>query len=104
MAIILARLEDEWTHALRETENLAALESVIVRALQSDRSFPVVTRIDPYGDTVLDNSQMRRFLDEWAEVQSFVQDDREAQAWRQVDELAFECFQNPSCHLRFCSD
>ena len=66
-----------------------------------DASYPILAEIDPYGDTVFDGSQMRRFLVEWKDVSSRAVTAEERELVSKIEELALRCCDQGDSYVRF---
>jgi len=68
-----------------------------------DESHPILGGIDPYGDTVFNGIQMRRFLLEWKDVSSnAITEERELVS--KIEELALRCRDEVHLYIRFIGD
>lgn len=65
---------------------------------------PILGGIDPYGDTIFNGIQMRRFLLEWVEVSAKADTPEERQLVSKVEELARRCRDEVHLYIRFVGD
>jgi hypothetical protein len=65
---------------------------------------PVLGGIDPYGDTIFNRIQMRRFLVEWMEVSTKAETAEERQLVSKIEELARRCRDEVHLYIRFVGD
>jgi hypothetical protein len=66
--------------------------------------YPLLGGIDPYGDTVFNGLQMRRFLLEWADVSAKASMPEERNLVAKIDELARRCRDEVHLYIRFVGD
>jgi hypothetical protein len=69
-----------------------------------DESHPLLGGIDPYGDTVFNGIQIRRFLLEWKAVSSNAVTTEERELVSQIEELALRCRDEVHLYIRFVGD
>ena len=69
---------------------------------QSD--FCLLQGIDPYGDTVFNRPQMKRFIDEWQQLEHAAEVASQWEKWIAVKLLAERCQSEPHTYLRFVGD
>jgi hypothetical protein len=69
-----------------------------------DESHPILGGIDPYGDTVFNGVQMRRFLLEWKDVSSNAITTEERELVSKIEELALRCRDEVHLYVRFIGD
>jgi hypothetical protein len=60
--------------------------------------------IDPYGDTVFNGIQIRRFLLEWEAVSSNAVTTEERELVSKIEELALRCRDEVHLYIRFVGD
>jgi len=60
-------LQDEWGGKIDGVDDPKNLLGALLPGLD-DKSYPMLSCIDPYGDTTFNRLQMRWFLPEWAEI------------------------------------
>ena len=65
---------------------------------------PILGGIDPYGDTVFNGIQMRRFLLEWVEVSAKAGTDEERELVSKIEELARRCRDEIHLYITFVGD
>ena len=68
------------------------------------QQYPVLGGIDPYGDTLFNGLQMRRFLLEWADVSARASTSEERDLVAKIDELARRCRDEVHLYIRFVGD
>jgi hypothetical protein len=66
--------------------------------------YPLLGGIDPYGDTVFNGLQMRRFLMERADVSAKASISQERDLVAKIDELARRCRDEVHLYIRFVGD
>jgi hypothetical protein len=66
--------------------------------------YPLLGGIDPYGDTIFNRIQMRRFLLEWIEVSAKAGTPEERQLVSKIEELARRCRDEVHLYIRFVGD
>jgi len=69
-----------------------------------DESHPLLGGIDPYGDTVFNGIQIRRFLLEWEAVSSNAVTTEERELVSKIEELALRCRDEVHLYIRFVGD
>jgi len=69
-----------------------------------DRSFPMLTSIDPYGDTTFNGKQMDRFLAEWAEISARANKPEERALVATIETYARRCQAEVHLYLKFIGD
>jgi hypothetical protein len=69
-----------------------------------DESHPLLGGIDPYGDTVFNGIQIRRFLLEWEVVSSNAVTTEERELVSKITELALRCRDEVHLYVRFVGD
>jgi hypothetical protein len=66
--------------------------------------FCLIEGIDPYGDTVFNRPQMKRFMDEWQKLENAAKIASQLEKWIAVKSLARRCQSEPHTYLRFVGD
>ena len=66
--------------------------------------YPLLGGIDPYGDTIFNRIQMRRFLLEWIEASAKAGTPEERQLVSKIEELARRCRDEVHLYIRFVGD
>jgi len=69
-----------------------------------DDEYPVLGSIDPYGDTVFNGLQMRRFLPEWVAVSQKAKSADEQVLVSVIESLAKRCRDEVHVYLKFIGD
>jgi hypothetical protein len=69
-----------------------------------DENHPLLGGIDPYGDTVFNGIQIRRFLLEWEAVSSNAVTTEERELVSKIEELALRCRDEVHLYIRFVGD
>jgi hypothetical protein len=69
-----------------------------------DESHPLLGGIDPYGDTVFNGIQIRRFLLEWEAVSSNAVTTEERELVSKIEQLALRCRDEVHLYIRFVGD
>ena len=69
-----------------------------------DESHPLLGGIDPYGDTVFNGIQIRRFLLEWEAVSSNAVTTEERELVSKIEDLALRCRDEVHLYIRFVGD
>jgi hypothetical protein len=70
----------------------------------ADDSHPLLGGIDPYGDTIFNGIQIRRFLLEWQAVSSNAVTTEERELVSKIEELAVRCRDQVHLYIRFVGD
>lgn len=91
--VCIEKLEDPLPSSL-QLHNLLFYEST---------ELPLVSGIDPYGDTVFNRQQMKRFLSEWSTLSSLVTP-ADRQVMDEVKRMAEICRESVHTYLRFIGD
>ncbi len=71
---------------------------------RTDSALPMLSLIDPYGNTIFNGLQMKAFLAEWDLLARGVSDNDEKQTMTEVRRLAERCWREPHTYLRFIGD
>lgn len=81
-------------------------EAQLLDAILPDerQSYPYLTFIDPYGDTIYNRPQMIPFLEEWRRLGASVRNPEAARLMRQIEELAELCEREVHTFLVFRGD
>jgi hypothetical protein len=69
-----------------------------------DQVYVLLSTIDPYGDTVFKQLQMKRFLSEWESVLSKARSLDERQLLLRIESLATRCSGERHTYLKFIGD
>ena len=69
-----------------------------------DESHPLLGGIDPYGDTVFNGIQIRRFLLEWEAVSSNAVTTEERELVSKIEQLALRCRDEVHLYIKFVGD
>ncbi len=91
----VVKLEDE----LGERGDWVMLHGVVPAF--EEREFPLLRCIDPYGRTIFNHLQMESFLQEWERVQERARDDSQANAWKNIRQMAETCRKDRDLYLKF---
>ena len=92
---LLVKLEDD----LGERGEWVMLHGVI--PARSEREFPLLRSIDPFGKTVFNHLQMETFLEEWEKLRERARDESQREAWEKIKEMAQTCQADRDLYLRF---
>src|SRR5258708_26920577 len=89
-------LQDERGETL---QSLADSQNLLGRLLppNDDESYPMLASIDPYGDTVFNRMQMKRFLWEWRTVSATALSVDESAVVGSIESMPVLC--NDGVHL-----
>ena len=89
-----------------ELETVVDPRNVLGRLLpeHADPSYPMLTSIDFYGDTVFNSMQMERFLAEWAEVSAKAHVPDEKSLISAIEGMARRCQNEVHLYLKFIGD
>jgi len=71
---------------------------------EEDPAYPMLTSIDPYGDTVFNSIQMRRFLAEWDYAEARAETESEKALVEAVRRMATRCRDGAPLYLKFIGD
>ena len=71
---------------------------------EDDPAYPLLESIDPYGNTVFNRTQMKRFLQEWRYVVSQAQSAKARDLIEAVERMASRCQREPHTYLTFIGD
>ncbi len=93
------RLEDEKGRVLDE---ILTIFGFIPENEQS--GFCLLEGIDPYGNTVFNRPQMKRFIDEWQKLENAAEIASQLEKWIAVKRLAERVQSEPHKYLRFVGD
>jgi hypothetical protein len=66
--------------------------------------YPMLGGIDPYGDTIFNGIQIRRFLSEWPQVAAKAGTLEERQLFSKIEELSRRCRDGIHLYIRFADD
>src|SRR5512135_69782 len=66
-----------------------------------DENHPMLAGIDPYGNTIFNTIQMRRFLLEWKDVTAKASTVEERELIARIEEFAIRCRDEVHLYLRF---
>ena len=69
-----------------------------------DESFPCLGYVDPYGDTLFNQIQMKPFLIDWQRLYGAASSEVEMDFLRQVEMLAHKCQTGVGLYLRLLGD
>jgi hypothetical protein len=69
-----------------------------------ERKFPLLTAIDPYGDTVFNRLQIPRFIEEWRVLSDRHLSVSDREFVTQIHELAQRCNGEVHTYLKFVGD
>jgi hypothetical protein len=92
---LVVKLEDQQG----ERGEWAMLHGVI--PAHSEKNFPVLRGIDPYGTTTFNHLQIAAFLEEWGHVRDRAMDENQKEAWQKVKEMAEACQGDRDLSLKF---
>ena len=93
------RLEDENGEVL---DQVLTIFGFIPENEQS--GFSLLEGIDPYGDTVFNRPQMKRFIDEWQQLENAAEIASQREKWIAVKRLAERVQSEVHTYLRFIGD
>jgi hypothetical protein len=71
---------------------------------RTDPALPMLSLIDPYGDTIFNGLQMKVFIPEWDLLTRGVSDDEGKKTMAEVRRLAERCSREPHHYLCFRGD
>ena len=94
------RLEDEKGRVLDE---VLTIFGFIPAGIQQS-GFCLLEGIDPYGDTVFNGPQMKRFMEEWQHLQNAAEIASQEEKWIAVKRLAERVQSEVHTYLRFMGD
>ena len=69
-----------------------------------DQSSPMLASIDPYGDTVFNRIQMKRFLAEWRGLWGEAQSSEERAVVTAIEAMAQRCAEGVHLYVKFIGD
>ncbi len=98
------QLQDEWGGRI---EGISDPKNLLANLLPPDEksdAYPMLTGIDPYGDTVFNPLQISRFLSEWADVASNARTEEERKLLSEIERLARRCSDEVHTYLKFIGD
>jgi hypothetical protein len=96
-------LQDEWGGKIDGVYDPKNLLSTLLPNLD-ETSHPMLSCIDPYGDTTFNRLQMRWFLPEWAEISRKVQTPEQQALVSSIEALAKRCAEDTHTYLKFIGD
>jgi hypothetical protein len=96
-------LQDELGSRLDGVDDPKELLSGLLPSVGDD-AYPMLGSIDPYGDTVFNNLQMRRFLAEWAMLLRNARAAEEQLLVSTIESLARRCRDEVHVYLKFIGD
>ena len=96
-------LQDEWGGKIDGVYDPKNLLSTLLPNLD-ETSHPMLSCIDPYGDTTFNRLQMRWFLPEWAEISRKVQTPEQQALVSSIEALAKRCAEDIHTYLKFIGD
>jgi hypothetical protein len=95
-------LQDEFGGTL---ESLPDSQNILGELLPTNEdAYPMLTSIDPYGDTVFNRIQMQRFLREWRVFAANAGSADELSFFAAVESLAVRCSEDVHLYLKFIGD
>jgi len=68
------------------------------------QDYPMLSSIDPYGNTVFNGIQMERFLEEWSRMSSALRSEEERVIFSAVEALARRCRDLVHLYIKFVGD
>lgn len=94
---------DEFGRKIEETADFLQL---LPRFLppEEDPAYPLLGSIDPYGNTIFNGLQMKRFLSEWESVASRARSSDEEDFMATVKRMATRCRDEVHVYLKFVGD
>jgi len=92
---LVVKLEDD----LGEHSEWVILSGVL--PAPGEKSFVLLSGVDPFGKTVFNHTQMDAFLQEWELAKDRVRDESQMEAWTKVKQMAEACRQDRDLYLRF---
>jgi hypothetical protein len=98
------QLQDEWGGRI---ESIADPKSLLADLLPPDEksdAYPMLAGIDPYGDTIFNPIQIRRFLSEWVGVVSTARTQEGRELVQEIERLARRCSDEVHTYLKFIGD
>jgi hypothetical protein len=70
---------------------MSAQVSVSAAFFPTTDDYPILRRIDPYGDSIFNHLQIDLFLSEWDRAESFRRSEAERTIHNEIRELAMRC-------------
>jgi hypothetical protein len=70
----------------------------------NDEQFSMLSSLDPYGDTIFNGLQMRRFRPEWTRIASNAKSSEEQELVFRIERMAERCESGVHLYLKFISD
>jgi hypothetical protein len=102
MAIDVWLTDEGGTPHKEVADDKGDLARVIARA--SGESYPLLSGIDPYADTVFNSLQMRVFIPEWDRLAGHATSPREIDLMARVRDLATTVQKDAHAYLKFVGD
>ena len=96
-------LQDEWGGKIDAAGDPKNLLGRLLPA-NDDPAYVMLSAIDPYGDTVFNCLQMKRFIAEWASVASKARTEDESELVSKIESLAHRCRDEVHVYLKFIGD
>jgi len=96
-------LQDELGDRIAGVDDSKNLLANLLPEVSGD-DYPLLGSIDPYGDTVFNNLQMRRFPTEWAVVSEKANTADEQLLVSTIEALARRCCDEVHVYLKFIGD
>ena len=96
-------LQDEWGGKIEGVYDPKNLLDRLLPEINLDSS-PMLSSLDPYGDTTFNSLQMRRFLQEWVGVGAKAQSLEEKELVSKIESLARRCRSEVHVYLKFIGD
>ncbi len=97
-------LQDELGSQIESIADPKNLLAGLLPSLEKGDAYPMLAGIDPYGDTIFNPRQARRFLREWADLVSNARTREERALVSEIERLARRCADEVHKYLRFIGD
>jgi hypothetical protein len=91
------RLEDEKARVIDEVLTIFGF-------IPEQSGFCLLEGIDPYGDTVFNGLQMKRFINEWDTLENGAKIASQVEKWSAVKRLCLRCQSEVHTYIRFVGD
>ena len=98
------QLQNEFGGMIESTIDPKNLLPDLFPSEDRSNSYPLLSGIDLYGDTVFNRIQMRRFLSEWAGIVAAARTQEEQALVLEIERLARTCSTEVHLYLKFIGD
>lgn len=96
-------LQDEWGGKIDGIYDPKNLLGPLLSALDQ-KSHPMLSGVDAYGDTTFNHLQMKWFMPEWAEISRNIQNAEQQALVLGIEALARRCAEDVHTYLKFIGD